>query len=180
MEKPQSHNKILIGLKGGDNREGRFSVNLPVNNKRFSPKNPASIRNLSLNGAFLETLPIREGRIIDVEFVFPGYSPGFHVLARIMWCRRTPVGAPKGDLPMGMGIKFIRFIRGKKQELKELLKNWQELHSMDASGHLRLLGPKPPSNPPEKNSYPDEVPCQFGEKEIQTTLDAFIETMIFD
>ena len=83
-QNPPEH---LMKLEGHDQREVRYGVTLPLLNKRFAIHHGAKLRNLSTTGAFLETVPERVDRILDLEFSFPGQKNSFHVTARVLWAR---------------------------------------------------------------------------------------------
>lgn len=108
----------FISLKGGDARRKRYVVELHLVNKRFAPRVDATIRNLSVQGAFLATAPELIGRIIDVEFAFPGQKSPFHVTARVIWSEKA-----------GMGVRFLRFLRGTQEDLEHALSAWAALQT---------------------------------------------------
>jgi len=106
---------ILKAIPGQDQRRLRLNIHLPLAAKRFNPSVPAHITNVSTGGAFLETVPEREGRIIDITFSFPDDPRIFSVTARVTWISQGE------QQPPGFGIRFLRFHSGSATDLQEII-----------------------------------------------------------
>lgn len=136
---------LLKPIAGGDQRRIRITTHLTLVAKRFNPSVPAHITNVSVGGAFLETVPEREGRIIDITFSFPGDPRVFSVTARVMWISQG------SKQPPGFGIRFLRFHSGSAAELQEIIsefnrvekhrkqkENFQILNKPEVSAHQNI------------------------------------------
>ena len=162
----------LLGLSGPKDRVKRFAIQLPLRNKTFTPQIPAQITNLGPMGAFLETVPEREGRIVDLEFSFPGQVGSFRVTGRVLWSRGGKGANLEKGQPMGCGIRFLHFNQGSPEELKTLLEAWSELNEQAQAAHLKVVAPEP-SEAAQEALEIVSIPWNFHETEIDAALSPF-------
>lgn len=124
----------LKAVPGADQRRIRLNLHLPLRSKRFNGNVPANITNLSIGGAFIATVPEREGRIIDFTFSFPNDPRLFSVTARVIWISQGE------KQPPGFGIRFLRFHTGSAAELQEILTEYQQVEKIrKQKEHFQVL-----------------------------------------
>ncbi len=124
----------LPSITSTDQRRMRLNLHLPLSSKRFNGSVPATITNLSVGGAFLTTVPEREGRIIDFAFSFPNDPRIFSVTARVIWISQGESQAP------GFGIRFLRFHSGSASELQEILAEYLQIEKIrKQKEHFQVL-----------------------------------------
>ena len=123
-------------------RPPRFVVQLALLNQEMASQFPALLKNLSAHGAFVETIPSCKGKVIDLEFSFPGQKNHFHITARIVWSR-TVNETNKFKSP-GLGVEFLCYNQGTKEDLENQLKYWGELALISESDlHIPALLTEP-------------------------------------
>ena len=149
----RSHLLYLVGPKG---RVPRFKVDFPLKQGASTPKFPARIRNLSAEGAFIETLPESKGRILDLEFAFPNQKGSFLITGQVLWFQRPSQIEKIQQHPIGMGVKFLKFIRGTPRELERYLLEWSEIDPVETFEEMRSSTRHLPQIPEPGVSYPEE------------------------
>lgn len=120
-------------------RPQRFAVQLPLRGALAA--GAATLKNLSLQGAFVESAPEPEGSLVDLEFAFPGQRDRFWITARVSWVKRSTSPAARP----GMGLTFLLFRAGAPRDLLHHLHYWGELCEEKI---LETHFPTPKTQPP--------------------------------
>jgi len=163
-----------------DLRPPRFAVQLTLFNQEFSlsTEEPALLKNLSSRGAFIETQPTVQGKIIDLEFSFPGQKINYQIKAQVTWSRDRNQSKNK---PTGMGVRFLEFNQGTEQELINHLKYWGELRK--PSPRIFPLPTGTHQTRPGCTGMPPNTMLMmyltFEDNEIEEAIDFFLQKILF-
>lgn len=98
-------NQALHGLEGCSRGEVRVPTDLSARVESATGEKPASVYNLSVSGAYLETMrPTSNGGRVMVELPMAGGM--LRVQARVV-STNVPGNLQRPNLPMGMGVQFF-------------------------------------------------------------------------
>ncbi len=123
-----THEKRKLSQKGQEEstHEKRKHTRVPIKLKAVfvSPQDFVDryIFDLSTGGLFVESkTALKRGEKVDLKISFLDKSKPMEISCEVMWCRKSIERKPRGELPPGMGLKFLELSRENKERIVDIL-----------------------------------------------------------